>query len=86
MIRESGRGDRTAHSIHVADEVAAIVRPGVLVFDDVAVVDRDARLDEPLAQAAESARAAAEAADVTAAVRAMYRRVGHRPDEDSAFV
>ena len=67
------------HRIHVADEVAAIVRPGVLVFDDVTVVDRDARLDAPLAQAAESARAAAEAADVTAAVRAMYRRVGIDP-------
>ncbi len=66
-------------SIHVADEVAAIVRPGVLVFDDVTVLDRDARLDAPLAQAAESARAAAEAADVTAAVRAMYRRVGIDP-------
>ncbi len=67
------------HSIQVADEVAAIVRPGVLVFDGVTVVDRDARLDAPLAQAAESARAAAEAADITAAVRAMYRRVGIDP-------
>jgi len=66
-------------SLHVADEVAAIVRPGVLEFDVVAVSDRDARLDEPLAQAAEFARSAEEAADVTAAVRTMYRRVGIDP-------
>ena len=65
--------------IHVADEVVGIVRPGVLVFGEVTVLDRDVRLDEPLAQAAESARAVAEAADVTAAVRTMYRRVGIDP-------
>ena len=65
--------------IHVADEVVGIVRPGVLVFDEVTVLDRDVRLDGPLAQAADSARAAAEAADVTAAVRTMYRRVGIDP-------
>jgi DNA/RNA-binding domain of Phe-tRNA-synthetase-like protein len=65
--------------VHVADDVDAIVRPGVLEFDVVAVLDRDARLDDPLAQAAESARSAAEAADVTAAVRTMYRRVGIDP-------
>jgi DNA/RNA-binding domain of Phe-tRNA-synthetase-like protein len=51
----------------------------VLVFDQVTVLDRDARLDEPLAQAAESARTVAEAADVTAAVRTMFRRVGIDP-------
>jgi DNA/RNA-binding domain of Phe-tRNA-synthetase-like protein len=66
-------------NVDVADEVAGIVRPGVLAFDQLTVLDRDARLDEPLAQAAESARAAAEAADVTAAVRTMYRRVGIDP-------
>jgi DNA/RNA-binding domain of Phe-tRNA-synthetase-like protein len=66
-------------NVDVADEVAGIVRPGVLVFDQVTVLDRDARLDEPLAQAAQSARTAAEAADVTAAVRTMYRRVGIDP-------
>jgi DNA/RNA-binding domain of Phe-tRNA-synthetase-like protein len=66
-------------NLDVADEVAGIVRPGVLVFDQVTVLDRDARLDEPLAQAAESARTVAEAADVTAAVRTMFRRVGIDP-------
>jgi DNA/RNA-binding domain of Phe-tRNA-synthetase-like protein len=71
--------DTEPPNISVADEVAGVVRSGVLVFDDVAVLERDARLDEPLAQAAESARTAAEAADVTAAVRTMYRRVGLDP-------
>jgi DNA/RNA-binding domain of Phe-tRNA-synthetase-like protein len=63
----------------IADEVAGIVRPGSLVFDEVTVLERDERLDGPLARAAELARTAAEAADVTAAVRAMYRRVGIDP-------
>jgi DNA/RNA-binding domain of Phe-tRNA-synthetase-like protein len=71
--------DTEPPNVSVADEVAAIVRPGVLVFEEVVVLERDARLDEPLAQAAESARTAAEAADVTAAVRTMYRRVGLDP-------
>jgi DNA/RNA-binding domain of Phe-tRNA-synthetase-like protein len=63
----------------VADDVASIVRPGALLFDEVTVLDRDDRLDEPLARAAELARTSAEAAEVTAAVRAMYRRVGIDP-------
>lgn len=63
----------------IADEVKGIVRPGVLAFDRVTVVERDVRLDEPFAHAAESARTAVEAADVTAAVRTMYRRVGIDP-------
>lgn len=71
--------DTEPPNISVADEVAAVVRPGVLLFDEVVVLERDARLDEPLALAAESARSAAEAADVTAAVRTMYRRVGLDP-------
>lgn len=66
-------------AITVADEVAGIVRPGVLVFDGVSVLERDPRLDAPLARAAELAQTAGEATDVTAAVRAMYRRVGIDP-------
>jgi DNA/RNA-binding domain of Phe-tRNA-synthetase-like protein len=68
-----------AFAFAVADEVASIVRPGALVFDGVTVLDRDDRLDEPLARAAELARTSAEAAEVIAAVRAMYRRVGLDP-------
>jgi DNA/RNA-binding domain of Phe-tRNA-synthetase-like protein len=71
--------DADLPGLRVAAELAEIVRPGVLEFDEVAVLNRDARLDEPLAQAAEAARIAAEAADVTAAVRTMYRRVGLDP-------
>jgi DNA/RNA-binding domain of Phe-tRNA-synthetase-like protein len=63
-------------TVTVGDDVAGIVTPGVLTFDRVVVVEHEARLDAPLARAAEVARTAAEAADVTAAVRAMYRRVG----------
>ena len=63
----------------VSDDVAGIVRPGVLEFADVTVLERDARLDEPLARAAALARATDDAADVTAAVRTMYRRVGIDP-------
>jgi DNA/RNA-binding domain of Phe-tRNA-synthetase-like protein len=65
--------------LSIADEVAGIVRPGVLAFERVTVRDRDERLDDPLAHAAERARSAAEMAEVTAAVRTMYRRVGIDP-------
>ena len=63
----------------MAADVAAIVRPGFADLDDVVVRDRDLRLDVPLAQAAATARAAEEAAHITAAVRSMYRRVGIDP-------
>ena len=43
------------------------------------VVERDERLDEPLRQAAASMRSAVEPANVTAAVRTMYKRVGLDP-------
>jgi DNA/RNA-binding domain of Phe-tRNA-synthetase-like protein len=70
----------TSHTaLRLAGEIAEVVRPGVLVFDDVRVLDRDERLDAPLAQAAALARSATELADVTAAVRTMYRRVGIDP-------
>ena len=65
--------------LSVAEEVMGIVRPGVLGFDNVTVLEHDERLDAPLARAAEQARTADQAADVTAAVRAMYRRVGIDP-------
>ena len=61
----------------VASEIASIVRAGVLWLDDAVVVERDSRMDAPLA--------AAEAAMQTSppeervAVRAMYRRVGLDP-------
>jgi DNA/RNA-binding domain of Phe-tRNA-synthetase-like protein len=58
-------------------DLAAIVRPGVLWLEGATVVDRDARLDAPLA-AAEAAVRMNPPADA-AAVRAMYKRVGLDP-------
>ena len=63
--------------------VDAAVRPHAgtawLVLDGVRVAEADAALDAPLAAAAERMRDAAEPADLTAAVRAMYRRFGVDP-------
>jgi DNA/RNA-binding domain of Phe-tRNA-synthetase-like protein len=42
-------------------------------------VARDARLDEPLRRAAAAMRVAGESAEVTAAVRTMYKRIGLDP-------
>jgi DNA/RNA-binding domain of Phe-tRNA-synthetase-like protein len=60
-------------------ELASIVRPGWLVLEPVTVIERDPTMDGPMRAAAVAMRAAAERADVTAAVRAMYRRVGIDP-------
>ena len=55
------------------------VRPAWLVLDGVTVTERAASLDAPLDAAAIRMRAAVEAAELTAAVRAMYRRFGVDP-------
>lgn len=55
------------------------VRPAWLVLDGVTVAERAASLDAPLDAAAIRMRATAEAAELTAAVRAMYRRFGVDP-------
>jgi DNA/RNA-binding domain of Phe-tRNA-synthetase-like protein len=65
--------------VHVSPELAAIVRPGSATVDDVTVREREPRLDEPLRQAAVAMRTAVESADITAAVRTMYKRVGIDP-------
>jgi DNA/RNA-binding domain of Phe-tRNA-synthetase-like protein len=65
--------------ITVHADVRAHVRPAWLVLDDVRVVDADGRLDAPLEAAAARMRTATESADLTAAVRAMYRRFGVDP-------
>ena len=59
--------------------VARIVKPGWFVTDALVVVDRDAAMDEPLRQAAAAMRTRPEAADITAAVRTMYKQVGIDP-------
>ena len=61
----------------LAPELSSIVRPGVLWLDGATVVERDVRLDAPLATA-EAAVRAHPPAEITA-VRTMYKRVGLDP-------
>lgn len=60
-----------------APELATIVRPAALWWDDVTVVERDQRLAPLLARAEEDVRA--HPPDESVAVRAMYKRVGIDP-------
>src|SRR5215470_15631459 len=57
--------------------LASILRPGVLWFDGAAVVERDHRLDAPLAAAEAAVRM--NPPIETTAVRTMYKRVGIDP-------
>lgn len=66
-------------NLAVASDVAPIVSPAWAVVDPVTVLARDPRQDEPLRQAAAMMRARTESADITAAVRTMYKRVGIDP-------
>jgi DNA/RNA-binding domain of Phe-tRNA-synthetase-like protein len=61
----------------LAPDLAGIVRPGVLWLKDAVVVEREPRLDAPLAQAEAEVRA--NPPDEVAAVRTMYKRVGIDP-------
>jgi DNA/RNA-binding domain of Phe-tRNA-synthetase-like protein len=61
----------------LAPELSSIVRPGVIWLDGATVVEREARLDAPLA-AAEAAVRARPPAELLA-VRTMYKRVGLDP-------
>ena len=61
----------------LAPDLLPIVRPGVLWLDGATVVDRDHRLNAPLA-AAEAAVRMHPPAETTA-VRTMYKRVGLDP-------
>jgi DNA/RNA-binding domain of Phe-tRNA-synthetase-like protein len=62
---------------HLAPDLAGIVRAGVLWLDGATVVEREHRMDAPLA-AAESDVRVQPPAEVTA-VRSMYKRVGLDP-------
>jgi len=59
--------------------LSAIVRPGSLTRTGLTVRERDPRLDAPLRQAAAAMRSATDPAEITAAVRTMYKRVGLDP-------
>jgi DNA/RNA-binding domain of Phe-tRNA-synthetase-like protein len=61
----------------LAPDLEAIVRPGVLWLDGAVVVEREPRLDGPLAQAEAAVRA--NPPEEIAAVRTMYKRVGIDP-------
>ena len=63
--------------LSVAPDLAAIVRAGVLWLEGATVVDREPRLNAPLA-AAEAAVRTNPPAEVTS-VRTMYKRVGLDP-------
>ncbi len=70
------------HAVAVDPSVAALVRPVSADFLSVRVVALDTRMDAPLAHAAERMRVSSEMADVTAAVRTMYKRVGLDPTKN----
>jgi DNA/RNA-binding domain of Phe-tRNA-synthetase-like protein len=61
----------------LAPELAATVRAGVLWLDDATVVDREPRLNAPLATVEAAVRM--HPPDEIAAVRTMYKRVGLDP-------
>ena len=61
----------------LAPDLEAIVRPGVLWLDGATVVEREPRLDGPLAEAAAAVRV--KPPEEAAAVRTMYKRVGIDP-------
>jgi DNA/RNA-binding domain of Phe-tRNA-synthetase-like protein len=66
-------------TLTIAPEITSVVRSGWSMLDPVRVIDRDSAMDEPIRRAVAAMRDAPERADVTAAVRAMYKRVGIDP-------
>jgi len=65
--------------VTVSPDVADIVVPGIIVRTGVTVHAHDARLDAPLAAAAESLRTVTGLEEATAATRVMYKRCGIDP-------
>jgi DNA/RNA-binding domain of Phe-tRNA-synthetase-like protein len=61
----------------IASELGSIVRPGLLWWDSVTVVDREPRLDPLLADAERRVRA--HQPEESVSVRTMYKRVGLDP-------
>jgi DNA/RNA-binding domain of Phe-tRNA-synthetase-like protein len=61
----------------LAPDLSAIIRPAALWLDGATVVDRDGRMDSPLAAAEHAVRA--HPPEEATAVRAMYKRVGLDP-------
>lgn len=67
----------TSMRFTLAPELAGIVRPGVLWLDGATVVEREGRLNAPLAAAEAAVRM--HPPEEIAAVRTMYKRVGLDP-------
>lgn len=65
--------------MHTAPDLVAVVRPASCDVAPVVVVERHPAMDDALRLAAVKMRSAQESADITAAVRAMYKRVGLDP-------
>jgi DNA/RNA-binding domain of Phe-tRNA-synthetase-like protein len=65
--------------VEVAPELAAIVAPAALTFDGLVVIERDDRMDGPIAASAAALIGSAGLEPVIAAVRAMYKRLGIDP-------
>ena len=61
----------------LAPDLEAVVRPGVLWLEGASVVERDPRLDGPLAQVEAAVRI--NPPEESSAVRTMYKRVGIDP-------
>ena len=60
-------------------ELRSIVAPALLAVDDVTVLERDARMDAPIAESEVRLRTATDLDDAIGRVRTMYRRVGLDP-------
>jgi DNA/RNA-binding domain of Phe-tRNA-synthetase-like protein len=65
--------------IILAPDLAPIVAPAVLLFDAVTVVEREARMDGPMAVTEARIRAGADLDAGVAGVRTMYKRLGLDP-------
>lgn len=66
-------------AVTVDASISEIVRPVTALLDHVRVVAHEPRLDAPLEEAAHRMSGSGDPANVTAAVRGMYKRVGLDP-------
>ena len=77
--RRRGAAGADPVKVEVSPLVAEIVAPAIIVRHGVTVHAHDARLDAPLAAAAEALRSATGLEEAMAATRTMYKRCGIDP-------
>jgi DNA/RNA-binding domain of Phe-tRNA-synthetase-like protein len=70
---------RRPFDVHVADALADVIRPLAAAWESLSNRVRPPELDAALAEAASAMRRQPPPAEITAAVRAMYRRAGLDP-------